>query len=136
MVTWCHRNIDSDGEGGVGVLPLIRGEESLLAKINWSYYLPRWCSIDNYVSLMEERGAENVKRDDWSYTITPFWRSVIQYILNLKRLTGLARSGFLMIRGAYAMLLILKGLDTGLINFGCITCTNPMDVGEEEKGER
>jgi len=136
LVTWCHRDLDSDGEGKGGVVPLSRGEEKLLAKINRAYYLPRWCSVDDYVSLMEERGAENVKRDDWSYTIAPFWRAVIRSSLNLKSLTGLARSGFSTIRGAYAMLLMLKGFDTGLIKFGCITCTKPMEIEEEEEGER
>ena len=135
MVTWFHRDIDSDGEGGWGVVPLSRGEERPLAKIKMAYYLPRWCSVDDYVSLMEERGAENVKKDDWSYTIAPFWRADIRSSLNLKSLTWLARSGFSTIRGAYAMLLMLKGFDTCLIKFGCITCTKLMEIGEEEEGE-
>ena len=81
---------------------LRRGGERLLAKINQAYYILRWCSVDNYIYLMEERGAYNVKRDDWSYTIAPFWRAVISSSLNLKSLTVLARSGLLMIRGAHA----------------------------------
>ena len=125
-----------DREGWGGVVPLSRGEERLLAKIKMAYYLLRWCSIDDYVSLMEEQGAENVKRDDWSYTIAPFWRSGIRSSLNLKSLAGLARSGFLTIRGEYAMLLMFKGFDTGLIKFGCIACTKHMEIREELEGER
>ena len=82
---------------------------------------------------MEERGAENIKKDDWSYTIAPFWRDDIRSSRNLKSLTGLARSSFLTIRGSYAMLLMIKGFNTGLIKFGCITCTKPMEIREEEK---
>ena len=112
------------------MVPFRRVEERLLAKIKISYYLLRWCSLDDYVSLMEERGAENVKRDDWSYTTTPFWRAYIRSSPNLKSLTGLARSGFSAIRGAYTMLLMLKGFDIGLMKFGCITYTKPMEIRE------
>ena len=31
------------------------------------------------------------------------------------------------------MLLMLKGFDTGLIKFGCITYNKPMEIGEEEE---
>ena len=51
---------------------------------------------------MEERDAENFKRDNWSYIINIFWRTVIQSSFNLNILKGLARRGFLTIRGVYA----------------------------------
>ena len=34
------------------------------------------------------------------------------------------------------MILMLKGFNTGLIKFRCITCTKTMDIGEEEEWER
>ena len=49
---------------------------------------------------------------------------------------GLARSGLLKIKGAYSMLLMLKGFDIVLIEFGCITCTKPMYIREEDERER
>ena len=85
---------------------------------------------------MEERVTENIKRDNWSYTIALFWRGIIWSSLNLKSLTRMARSGFSEIRGAYAMLLVLKGFDTGLIKFRCITSTKLMEIREEGGGER
>jgi len=65
----------------------------------------------------------DIKREDWSYIIAPFWKAVIKSSLNLKSVVGLLRSGFSTIRGAYAMLLMLQGFNSGVIKFGLITCT-------------
>ena len=117
IVTWCHRDLEL-GE------PCLTGkEEKILAKINRAYYLPKWCSVADYVKLLEKEGAENIRREDWSYIIAPFWKAVIKSSLNLKSVVGLMKSGFSTIRGAYAMLLMLKGFDSGVIKFGLITCT-------------
>mmetsp|Transcript_12673 Transcript_12673/g.26963 ORF Transcript_12673/g.26963 Transcript_12673/m.26963 type:complete len:363 (+) Transcript_12673:84-1172(+) len=117
IVTWCHRDLEK------GEPSLWKKEEKLLAKINRAYYLPRWCSVDDYVQLLEKEGAVDIKREDWSYIIAPFWKAVIKSSLNFKSVVGLMKSGFSTIRGAYAMLLMLKGFDAGLIKFGLITCT-------------
>lgn len=117
IVTWCHRDLEQ------GETSLTKKEERLLARINRSYYLPRWCSVQDYVDLMEAKGAKDVRREDWSYIIAPFWKAVIKSSLNLKSVWGLLKSGFSTQRGAYAMLLMLKGFDKGLIKFGLITCT-------------
>ena len=119
IVTWCHRDL-KDGETS-----LSKKEEKLLAKINRAYYLPKWCSVNDYVDLLKDSGAVNVKREDWSYIIAPFWKAVIKSSLNLKSFIGLIKSGFSTQRGAYAMLLMLRGFDKGLIKFGLITCTKP-----------
>lgn len=34
--------------------------------INRAYYLPRWCSVANYVELASEFGLEGVKTNDWT----------------------------------------------------------------------
>jgi len=120
IVTWCHRDLEK-GETG-----LTRKEDKLLAKINRAYYLPRWCSVQDYVDMLETKGATGIKREDWSYIIAPFWKAVIKSSLNLKSLVGLLKSGFSTIRGAYAMLLMLRGFNSGLIKFGLITCTKPL----------
>ena len=75
--------------------------------------------------LVEAKGATDVKREDWSYIIAPFWKAVIKSSLNLKSIVGLAKSGFSTIRGAYAMFLMLRGFNLGVIKFGLITCTKP-----------
>jgi tocopherol O-methyltransferase len=119
IVTWCHRDLEG------GETSLAKKEEKLLARINRAYYLPRWCSVQDYVDLLEAKGAEDIKREDWSYIIAPFWKAVIKSSLNLKSVAGLLRSGFSTIRGAYAMFLMLTGFQRGLIKFGLITCTKP-----------
>lgn len=119
IVTWCHRDL-LPGEPG-----LSKKEEKLLAKINRAYYLPRWCSVDDYVKILEKNGAKDIKREDWSYIIAPFWKAVIKSSLNLKSVYGLLKSGFSTQRGAYAMFLMLRGFNKGLIKFGLITCTKP-----------
>ena len=74
---------------------------------------------------VEAKGATNVRREDWSYIIAPFWKAVIKSSLNLKSVVGLMKSGFSTIRGAYAMLLMLRGFNLGVIKFGLITCAKP-----------
>jgi len=117
IVTWCHRDLEKGEES------LTKKENKLLAKINRAYYLPKWCSVDDYVKILESNGAVDIKREDWSYIIAPFWKAVIKSSLNFKSVVGLLKSGFSTQRGAYAMLLMLRGFDKGLIKFGMITCT-------------
>ena len=104
LVTWVTRDL-KEGETG-----LTKKEEKLLAKINRAYYLPRWCSTQDYVTLFKQQGATDIKTEDWSYIIAPFWKAVIKSSLNLKSVVGLFKSGFSTIRGAYAMFLMLKGM--------------------------
>jgi tocopherol O-methyltransferase len=119
IVTWCHRDLEA------GEKELTKAELKLLRKINRAYYLPDWCSISDYVDLLTAQGATDIKREDWSYIIAPFWKAVIRSSLNFKSLWGLLRAGFSTQRGAYAMLLMLQGFNKGLIKFGLLTCTKP-----------
>jgi len=119
IVTWCHRDLE------VGEESLNKKEVKLLAKINRAYYLPKWCSVDDYVRILEDNGAVDIKREDWSYIIAPFWKAVIKSSLNMKSVVGLLKSGFSTQRGAYAMFLMLRGFNKGLIKFGLMTCTKP-----------
>lgn len=119
IVTWCHRDLSPTETS------LTPRELKLLQKINRAYYLPEWCSVNDYVDLLKKQGCEDIKREDWSYVIAPFWKAVIKSSLSLKSLVGLMRSGFSTVRGAYAMLLMLRGFDIGLIKFGLITATKP-----------
>lgn len=119
IVTWCHRDLES------GETSLSKKEMRLLRKINRAYYLPEWCSIEDYVKLLKAKGANDIKREDWSYIIAPFWKAVIKSSLNIKSIWGLLRSGFTTQRGAYAMFLMLRGFNKGLIKFGLLTCTKP-----------
>lgn len=120
LVTWCHRDLEKDERS------LTKKENKLLDKINRAYYLPRWCSVSDYVELFEKEGAVDIKREDWSYIIAPFWKAVIKSSLNFKSVAGLLKSGFSTQRGAYAMFLMLRGFNKGLIKFGLITATKPL----------
>jgi tocopherol O-methyltransferase len=119
IVTWCHRDLEP------GETSLHPSEQRLLRKINRAYYLPQWCSVQDYVDLLQAKGANDILREDWSYIIAPFWKAVIKSSLNPKSLWGLLRSGFSTQRGAYAMFLMLRGFNKGLIKFGLLTCTKP-----------
>lgn len=126
IVTWCHRDLNP------GETSLKKGEERLLRKINRAYYLPRWCSVKDYVDLLTQVGAKDIRTEDWSYIIAPFWKAVIRSSLNLKSIWGLLRSGFSTQRGAYAMLLMLRGFNKGLIKFGLITCVKPESTSDKK----
>ena len=119
IVTWVHRNLE------VGETGLTQKEEGLLDAINRAYFLPKWCSSEDYIRLLKEEGATDVKSDDWSYIIAPFWKAVIRSSLTLRSIVGLLKSGFSTQRGAYAMFLMLRGFNKGLIKFGLLTCTKP-----------
>ena len=119
VVTWVTRDLEK------GESSLTKKEEKLLAKINRAYYLPRWVSTKDYVTQFELQGAKDIRTEDWSYIIAPFWKAVIKSSLSLKSVVGLLKSGFSTLRGAYAMFLMLKGYKMGLIKFGLISCTKP-----------
>jgi len=120
IVTWCHRDLN-DGETS-----LTKKEQRMLARINRAYYLPKWCSVKDYVDLLNAKGATDVRREDWSYIIAPFWKAVIKSSLNLRNMLGVLKSGFSTLRGAYAMLLMLRGFNMGIIKFGLVTCIKPI----------
>lgn len=145
IATWVHRDLEGErrGEGGgkerregskrgvqrktqnaLSFLSLSAGETALppadaalLAAINAAYYLPPWCSGADYVELMTEAGLQNIKRDDWSADVAPFWGKVIQSALTLRGVTGLLRSGFKTVRGAAALPLMAMGFRRGVIKF-------------------
>lgn len=119
IVTWCHRDLQSNET------ELTTSELRLLQRINRAYYLPKWCSVEDYVNVMEGMGCRNIQREDWSEFIAPFWNAVIRSSMNLRSVVGLMRSGFSTLRGAYAMFLMLRGFNMGLIKFGLITATKP-----------
>jgi tocopherol O-methyltransferase len=119
IVTWCHRDL-AEGETG-----LTAAEHKLLDRINQAYFLPEWCSVNDYVALLTAQGATDVRRDDWSHIIAPFWKAVIRSSLTVTALWGLLRAGYTTQRGAYAMFLMLQGFNAGLIKFGLLTCTKP-----------
>ena len=72
IVTWCHREL-KPGENS-----LSQKETRLLDKINRAYYLPEWVPASTYVSIAKKLGLEDVRQDDWSEFIAPFWPAVFR----------------------------------------------------------
>eukprot|EP00199_Chlamydomonas_sp_CCMP681_P001931 CAMPEP_0119108118 /NCGR_PEP_ID=MMETSP1180-20130426/13477_1 /TAXON_ID=3052 ORGANISM="Chlamydomonas cf sp, Strain CCMP681" /NCGR_SAMPLE_ID=MMETSP1180 /ASSEMBLY_ACC=CAM_ASM_000741 /LENGTH=352 /DNA_ID=CAMNT_0007093701 /DNA_START=21 /DNA_END=1079 /DNA_ORIENTATION=- len=118
IVTWCHRVL-GPGES-------LRPEEvALLERISEAYYLPAWCSVADYTKLLEAEGMVNIRNDDWSEEVTPFWGAVIKTALSGKGLTGLFTAGWTTIKGALVMPLMAQGFSMGTISFVAITAEKP-----------
>uniref|UniRef100_A0A1J3F842 Tocopherol O-methyltransferase, chloroplastic n=1 Tax=Noccaea caerulescens TaxID=107243 RepID=A0A1J3F842_NOCCA len=120
IVTWCHRNL-SQGEEA-----LQPWEQNLLDRICKSFYLPAWCSISDYVELLQSLSLQDIKCADWSDNVAPFWPAVIRTALTWKGLVSLLRSGMKGIKGALTMPLMIEGFKKGVIKFGIITCRKPL----------
>ncbi|KAL5767580.1 hypothetical protein ACOSQ2_014363 [Xanthoceras sorbifolium] len=119
IVTWCHRDLAPSEES------LQPWEKELLNKICNAYYLPAWCSTADYVELLQSLSLQDIKAEDWSRYVAPFWPAVIRSALTWKGLTSLLRSGLKTIKGALAMPLMIEGYKKDLIKFAIITCRKP-----------
>ena len=115
VVTWCHRDTP----------PMLRpAEQRLLDAVCRCYYLPEWCSVADYVSVMGKLGLRGIRSDDWTPAIRPFWRAVIASALTPAGFFGLLfSSGLATIRGAWAMVYMVRGYRLGVIRFGVLTAT-------------
>eukprot|EP00475_Leptophrys_vorax_P033151 TRINITY_DN51871_c0_g1_i1.p1 TRINITY_DN51871_c0_g1~~TRINITY_DN51871_c0_g1_i1.p1 ORF type:complete len:384 (-),score=-3.94 TRINITY_DN51871_c0_g1_i1:188-1339(-) len=123
IVTWCHRNLDV----AAGETELKADEKALLQRICDAYYLPAWCSPDDYVQFAKAAGLENIRTADWSEHITPFWPAVIASALTLRGFMGLLKSGWKTMLGAVAMVYMVQGFNRGLIKFALITAEKPRE---------
>ncbi|WCJ27752.1 gamma-tocopherol methyltransferase [Euphorbia peplus] len=120
IVTWCHRNLSPSEES------LQSWEKDLLKKICDAYYLPEWCSTDDYVKLINDLSLEDIRTADWSEYVAPFWPAVIRSALTWKGFISLLRAGMKTIRGALVMPLMIQGFKKGVIKFAVITCRKPL----------
>ena len=119
IVTWCHRELAA----GEDTLPA--KEQKLLDDICRAYYLPAWVPISEYRRIAEELGLEDIRVDDWSQEVSPFWAAVIQTALSRRGLVGLLRAGWSTLKGALVMPLMARGLKSGTIKFNLITAVKP-----------
>ena len=114
MATWCHRSTSSlAGE-------LTDDEKRHLEKIYQVYCLPYVISIPEYEQLIHSCGFKDIKADDWSIAVAPFWDVVIDSALTFEAIIGLVKSGWQTIVGALALPLMSSGYQRGLIRFGVI----------------
>eukprot|EP01025_Chloroclados_australasicus_P044773 TRINITY_DN4879_c0_g1_i14.p1 TRINITY_DN4879_c0_g1~~TRINITY_DN4879_c0_g1_i14.p1 ORF type:complete len:266 (-),score=35.27 TRINITY_DN4879_c0_g1_i14:191-988(-) len=114
IITWCHRVLQPGEQ-------LSDAENSLLDRVNEAYYLPQWCSVADYEQLLSSQGIENVKTEDWSDYVAPFWGKVIESALTPQGVLGLLSTGWDTIKGALVMPLMAEGYKMGLIKFVLVT---------------
>mmetsp|Transcript_47746 Transcript_47746/g.102334 ORF Transcript_47746/g.102334 Transcript_47746/m.102334 type:complete len:830 (-) Transcript_47746:38-2527(-) len=123
LVTWVHRDLE-EGED------LKRHEKRLLSWINKAYHLPRWVSLADYVEIAKGLGFENMKIDDWTKNIMPFWGAVIRSAFTPKGWWALWNGGWQTLKGALVMPLMSRGYNMGTIKFGLLTATKAAEGGE------
>ncbi len=117
FATWCHRETDSLAGD------LTSGEIAHLKEIYRVYCLPYVISLSEYRAIATESGFTNLKADDWSTAVAPFWDVVIDSAVTPQAVVGLVQAGWQTIQGALSLNLMSRGYDRGLIRFGLITAT-------------
>jgi len=114
MATWCHRPTDSlAGE-------LTADEKQHLAEIYRVYCLPYVISLPEYRAIAQEVGFQDIKCDDWSQAVDPFWNIVIDSAFTPQALMGLIQSGWKTVEAALSLGLMSRGYHRGLIRFGIL----------------
>ena len=115
FATWCHRETNSLAGD------LTRNEIAHLKEIYRVYCLPYVISLSEYRAIATECGFKDLKADDWSTAVAPFWDVVIDSAITPQAVVGLVQAGWQTIQGALSLNLMSRGYDRGLIRFGLIT---------------
>ena len=114
FATWCHRETDSlAGE-------LTANETAHLKEIYRVYCLPYVISLSEYRAIAQKCGFQNIKSDDWSTAVAPFWDVVIDSAIAPQAIAGLFQAGWQTIQGALSLNLMSRGYARGLVRFGLI----------------
>ncbi|XVF30549.1 hypothetical protein REPUB_Repub16aG0067500 [Reevesia pubescens] len=119
IVTWCHRDLGPSEES------LQPWEKKLINRICNAYHLSEWCSISDYVKLLQSLSLQDIKAADWSQNVAPFWPIVIRSILTWKGLISLLCSGFEIIKEVLVMPSVIEGYKKGVVKYAIITCRKP-----------
>lgn len=114
MATWCHRPTNSLGG------KLTADERQHLEDIYRVYCLPYVISLPEYEQIARSCGFGNLRSDDWSIAVAPFWNIVIDSALEPAAVFGLLQSGWTTIQGALSLGLMSRGYARGLIRFGVL----------------
>lgn len=93
--------------------------------MNAVYYLPAWVPASDYVKLVNDLGLKDVRSDDWSTYVLPFWPAVIRSALVPTNFFKMIRSGMMTIKGAIASVSDARCYYCCC----CCDCTNWMHVG-------
>ena len=114
FATWCHRETDSWAGD------LTPGEVAHLKEIYRVYCLPYVISLSEYRQIVTDCGFQNLKVDDWSTAVEPFWDVVIDSAIAPQAIAGLFQAGWQTIQGALSLNLMSRGYGRGLVRFGLI----------------
>ncbi|AFZ43592.1 Methyltransferase type 11 [Halothece sp. PCC 7418] len=121
MATWCHRPTDSlAGE-------LTTDEKQHLAEIYRVYCLPYVISLPEYRAIAQEVGFQEIKCDDWSQAVDPFWNIVIDSAFTPEAIMGLIESGWKTVEAALSLGLMSRGYRRGLIRFAILQAVRSSD---------
>jgi len=119
MATWCHRPITpATGE-------LTADEKQHLEQIYQVYCLPYVISLPEYAAIARELSFADIRTDDWSDAVAPFWDIVIDSAFEPQALIGLLRSGWGTVQAALSLGLMSRGYRRGLIRFGVLSAQKP-----------
>ncbi len=108
VATWCINKPYDE---------LNKSEKKLISHIENLYHIPPMICMAEYQVCFEHSGFKNIKIEEWSNAVAPFWDALIRSALKWKSITGLLRSGMTTIKGAWAMQFMKKGFKKGLIQF-------------------
>ncbi len=111
LATWCRRETPP---------ALEIGEINLLKKVYSNYHLPPMIAIQDYELIAKRAGFKNIRAEDWSNSVVPFWEAVIRSAIKWKSVIGLLRAGWPALKGALALKYMKNGYRTGTIKFGVL----------------
>lgn len=116
LATWCHRETPP---------PLSRYEQNLLRRVCRAYYLPPLLSISALGRMAVETGFTDVKSDDWTAAVAPFWPAVWKSALRVSNIGGMLQAGWPTMRGAWAIRRMIRGYRCGVIRFAVLQGRRP-----------
>ncbi len=116
LATWCHRETSITGE-------LTPDEIRHLKEIYRVYCLPYVIALSEYKAIAQATAFKDIKSDDWSMRVAPFWDVVIDSAFNIEAVTGLVKAGWQTIQSALSLSLMSRGYSRGLIRYGLIVGT-------------
>ncbi len=114
LATWCHRPVSVTN-------PLSTYDRQQLQEIYRVYCLPYVVSLPEYIEIVDRAGFKDVRSDDWSTAVEPFWDVVILSAITPRSILGLFKAGWQTIEAAMSLSLMSNGYRSGLVRFGLIT---------------
>lgn len=75
-----------------------------------AYYLPEWVPRSTYVEIAQRLHLKDIRFDDWTEYVEPFWPAVIKSALVPKNFISMLKSGLSTIKGAIAAVSLINVL--------------------------